>query len=173
MAGRHSLRTLTTEHTRVRVKVPLLSNWAVEYLKQLEQGNQPRLDHRARITVLGDRSNRQEQRRRLAASIFSRFKYLRTSLAVLALMSVSTLSWNFTWIQRSSEHLAVAKPTKKEPCDLRAKLEDGKFKSLTWLGFGGLETTQIVSPCDKKNYQVVREVATRKILRLNESSNSG
>ncbi len=175
MAGRHTLKKVNESASRVPVRVSPLSNWAIEYLRHLEAGAEPRLDHRARITVQG---NKHEVSGSSVIGLirrsFSRSRKLGLVAALFALSCTIGLALNMSGSTKQVASKQVGpNQDRQPPCSLVLSIEAEEVGDVTWLGFGGLEIANLISPCDQKSYRVVRDASTGRILKFDQVAIGG
>lgn len=179
MAGKHTARTRSLA-VRARVKIPLSSNWAIEYLRQLQLGNQPLLDNRARITIPVDRQNDRDNRlHRFFAAFalrFNRIGGLRFNRTVSLIVLSGLVA--FAFVAAVNQFVEPRKFSSRQPksavpvCKLETELQSHRISIADWITFGGIELAEIESPCDSKKYRVLRDAKTKELLRLAQVQDS-
>lgn len=160
MAGKHA-DSPNYHRGRERLRVPLSSNWAIEYLRQLQLGSNPHIDHRARITV---ETRLKPVAKPFRSAVLRRLskRETRIGLAILiagfcglAAMSFSNLSAERPVVQKSISPRIV--------CSLDSEVSVANPKNQ--LNFGGLESFVLDSSCKKAKYRVIRDVRTKQLVR--------
>lgn len=162
MAGKH-LDLATSERTRVRV--PLFSNWAIEFLHHLELGNAPRLDHRARLTAVLSVPQGIRRRPVLTFSFRAVTVFVAPVLALIAWSASSAVSGKPSVQPTSAQTGAV--------CESIPHPNEKELDDLNWLNFGGVQTATYTQKCSDKTFRVVRKASGGKLLRVSEASKSG
>ena len=161
MAGRH---VEIAHPKRSRVRVPPFSNWAIEYLKHLELGNSPRLDHRARLSaVLPPHQRRQRTVVRIN----------RKLLAVAGLAATALIGLHSVAMQPIEKLPKPAVEVTRGVCEPVPRLNAKMLEGLNWLRFGGVQTATYRQKCSGKTFRLVRKSADRVLLRITESPSSG
>ena len=161
MAGKH---TGLAGSGRSRVRVPWFSNWAIEYIKHLEMGNSPRLDHRARLTAVTSKQQRYRWRPRV-----------RINAKFVVLSAVPIIAWCWSYALSEQPFGASPKPTTaevKEICDSIPRLNKKDLAALTWLKFGGVQTASYRQKCSGTTFRLVRSSSDGQLLRVGEASKS-